>query len=93
MTVECVFFGPLRDAVGRKTVAVETDAATVRELLGDLESGHDGLDGALLASGGEALAEEVAVTVNGKHVQQLGGADTAIADGDVVRFTTAVYGG
>lgn len=93
MRVECVFFGPLRDEVGQKTVEFETDAATVHELLVDLESAFDGLDGALLAEPDEGLADELAVTVNEKHVQQLEGADTAVSDGDVVRFTTAVYGG
>lgn len=89
MQVECVFFGPLRETVGEKTVTHETDVTTVRALLADLEAAYPGLD--LLADGD--LDEGVAVTVNGQHVQHLDGLETDLSGGDVVRLTTAVYGG
>lgn len=103
MRVECVFFGPLRERVGEKTVVRDTDAATVGDLLRELEAAYPGLGGRLLAesvdgtndpSGDEgALADAVAVTLNGTHLQHRDGIATGIAEGDVVRFTTAVYGG
>lgn len=91
MQVECVFFGPLREAVGEKTVVRETDAATVGALLADLEAAYPELADDLLADG--ELDPSVAVTVNEEHVQYLDGLDSALSDGDVVRLTTAVYGG
>ena len=51
MRVECVFFGPLRERVGTKTVVRDTDAATVHALLRELEATYPGLDGRLLATG------------------------------------------
>lgn len=89
MQVECVFFGPLREAVGEKTVVHETDTATVGGLLADLETAYPGVS--LIADGD--LDESVAVTVNGQHVQYLDGFETVLSEGDVVRLTTAVYGG
>lgn len=91
MQVECVFFGPLREAVGEKTVVRETDAATVGALLSDLEAAYPELAGDLLAD--DELDPSVAVTVNEDHVQYLDGLDSDLSDGDVVRLTTAVYGG
>lgn len=91
MPVECVFFGGFREAVGEKTVRRETDAATVGGLLGELRETYPALDGQLLAD--EELAGSVAVTVNERHLQQLNGLDTRIADGDVVRITQAIHGG
>lgn len=91
MQVECVFFGPFRDEVGEKTVARETDAATVGELLAEIEASYPGLEGRLLD--GEEVVSEVAVTLNDTHVQHIGGADTELSEGDVVRMTPAVYGG
>lgn len=91
MQVECVFFGPFRDEVGEKTVTRETDAATVGELLGEVEASYPGLEGRLLD--GEAVVSEVAVTLNDTHVQHIDGAGTELSDGDILRMTPAVYGG
>ncbi|WP_144904553.1 MoaD/ThiS family protein [Halobellus captivus] len=91
MRIECVFFGPLRDPVGTKTVVVDTDSGTVRELLTELEDTYDGLDGRLLD--GEQLSGEIVVTWNRRHVQHEDGLETALSEDDVIRLTTAVYGG
>jgi molybdopterin synthase sulfur carrier subunit len=91
MHVECVFFGPFRDEVGEKTVTRETDAATVGDLLAEVEAAYPGLEGRLLD--GEEVVSEVAVTLNDTHVQHIDGADTELSDGDVLRMTPAVYGG
>jgi len=91
MDVECVFFGPLREAVGEKTVLLAPEPATVAGLVADLERTYAGLDGRL--RDGDGLADEVVLTVNGRHAQHVDGFDTALSDGDVVRLTTAIYGG
>ena len=91
MRVECVFFGPFRDAVGEKTVQLESEAETIGSLLAELEARYPGLDGRLLE--GDDVVPEIAVTIDGRHVQHLDGVQTALADGDVVRLTPAVYGG
>lgn len=91
MEVECAFFGPFREAVGDKTVKLDTDAATVGDLLVEIETHYPDLEGRLLED--EDVRPEIAVTINGKHVQHVDGVETTLADGDVVRLTPAVYGG
>jgi molybdopterin synthase sulfur carrier subunit len=91
MGIDCVFFGPFRDAVGEKTLRLETDAETIGDLLADLEDRYPALDGRLLS--GAKVVPEIAVTINGRHVQHVDGVRTALADGDIVRLTPAVYGG
>lgn len=86
--VECVFFGPLREPVGEKTVHREAEGS-VGDLLRALEADYPDLD--LLEDG--ALRADVAVTVEKQHLQHLDGLETELSDGDVVRITTAVYGG
>lgn len=91
MPVECVFFGQFREAVGEKTVRLETSPTTVGGLIAELGSAYPGVDGQLVD--GDGLAGSAAVTVNGTHLQQLDGLETAVQDGDVVRFTQAIHGG
>jgi len=85
-----VFFGPLRETVGEKTVVRDTDSETVGGLLAELEGAY-GLEGRLLDDDG-AVAE-IAVTLDGRHVQHIEGPDTPLADGVTLRMTPAVYGG
>ena len=91
MEIECAFFGPFREPVGTKTVVVDTDAETVGGLLADLEGRYPELDGRV--GDGDALAGEVVVTLNGRHVQHADGFATSLSAGDVVRVSPAVYGG
>jgi molybdopterin synthase sulfur carrier subunit len=93
MQVECVLFGPLREAVGEKRVRVGGEHATVGELLAHLEREYPDLEGRLLDDSGGALVDGLAVTLNKTHVQHIDGVGTELADGDVVRMTPAVYGG
>ena len=88
--IECVFFGPLREAVGQKTVHYETDAETAGDLLAELRESYPELRSLV---DGDELAEGIAVTHNGKHIPHRDGLETELEDGDVVRLTTAVYGG
>lgn len=90
MRVECAFYGPLRDPVGEKTVQRDLDdGATVGDLLADLEAAYPDLD--LLADG--ERRDHLTITVEGKDVRHLDGADTELEDGTLVRLTGAVYGG
>ncbi|WP_226007868.1 ubiquitin-like small modifier protein 1 [Natrinema salinisoli] len=91
MQLECVFFGPFRDAVGEKTVRFETDAETVGELLVDLEATHPGLEGELVADGG--LAGDTVVTRDGKNVVHIDGLETDLDEDAVIRLVPSVYGG
>jgi len=91
--LECVFFGPFREAVGRKTVRYETDAATVGDLLSDLEADYPSLEGDLLAENGTELAGDTVVTIDTRHVTQLEGLETSLEAGSVVRLVPSVYGG
>jgi molybdopterin synthase sulfur carrier subunit len=90
MDVECVFFGPLRESVGEKTVVRDTDASTVGDLLLELEAAYPDLRSLVEADG---LASGLAVTLNTRHVQLLDGLDTELAAGDVLRLTPAIHGG
>ncbi|MFC4542084.1 MoaD/ThiS family protein [Halosolutus amylolyticus] len=93
MQVECVFFGPFREAVGEKTVQFGTDAETVGELLTDLETAYPSLDGRLVAPDGEGLVGETVVTRDKKNVTHLNGVETPIESESVIRLVPSVYGG
>jgi molybdopterin converting factor small subunit len=90
MDVECVFFGPLRESVGEKTVVRDTDATTVGGLLVELEVAYPALRSLV---DDDELAAGIAVTLNTKHVQHLDGLETELAEGDVLRLTPAIHGG
>ncbi len=70
---------------------VEGSGATLRELLADLDSRHDGLSDRVVSDG--ALRRFVNVYVNDEDVRFTGGLDTAVADGDEVTILPAVAGG
>jgi len=92
MEVEFVSFGPIREAVGEKTIRREvSEEATVEDLLAELATEFPALAGRLFDD--DELSTWVTVTVNGTHVKQLDGGGTTLADGDVVRATPPVRGG
>ena len=91
MRIECLFFGPFREDVGLRDLEYETDAATVGDLLADLEAEFPVLEGRLLA--GDGLAGETVVTKNKRDVRHLEGLGTALEAGDVFRLVPSVYGG
>lgn len=93
MQVEVNLFGPLREAVGRKTVLVRVETgATVGDALAALVELHPALDGELLTDDG-AVPAGVTVTLDGTDVGHLDGAATPVADGDVLRAAPPVVGG
>lgn len=93
MNVECVCFGPIREAVGRKTVVQPVDdGATIGELLTTLGRELDGFRDAALTDEGE-LRDEVVVTLNTDNIRQREGTATPLTDGDTVRITPQIRGG
>jgi molybdopterin synthase sulfur carrier subunit len=93
MKIELRCFGPVREAVGSKTVARELPAnATIGDLLVELVEEAPELDGQLVDEAGEVRGS-INVTVEGRNVRQLDGAATTLSDGDVVRIAPPVVGG
>jgi molybdopterin synthase sulfur carrier subunit len=88
MEVHFDFFGPMREAVGRKRVTrTFDDRPTVEAAFAELRTAFDGLDDHLGAD------RRLTVTVNGTNVRQLNGTETTLSDGDVVRLAPPVVGG
>lgn len=93
MNVELRCFGSVRDAVGSKTAERElSEGATVGDLLAVLVADAPELEGQLLDESGE-VSGSINVTVEGRNVRQLDGAETPLTDGDVVRIAPPVVGG
>ncbi|WP_165874821.1 ubiquitin-like small modifier protein 1 [Natrarchaeobius oligotrophus] len=92
MAITCDFYGPLREAVGRKTIThdVSTDA-TVGDVLESIAVDHPEL-GELLFSDGD-LRETMNVSVNSRHVRLQDGLETPVEDGDTVRAYPPAEGG
>ncbi|SDK72716.1 MoaD family protein [Natronorubrum texcoconense] len=93
MQLECVFFGPFRDAVGEKTVRYETDAESVGKLLLDLESTYPELEGRLVSDDGNEPVGKTVVTKNKRDVTHIDGLETELEETDVIRLVPSVYGG
>ena len=90
MEIECVFFGPLRESVGQKTLQYDTDVDTVGGLLAEIQQSYPDLR-ELVEDG--AVADGIAVTHNDKHLRHRDGLETKLEHGDVLRLTTVIYGG
>ena len=71
--------------------SVEGAGSTLAELLGDLDSRHQGLRERLVDDAG--LRRFVNVYLNDEDVRFLGGLQTPVADGDTVTVLPAVAGG
>lgn len=91
MQLECVLFGPFREAVGEKTVHVETDGETVADLLRELEAAYPALEGELVD--GDDLAGSTVVTADKRDVRHLDGLETDLDETTVYRLVPSVYGG
>lgn len=93
MDIDCVLFGPLREAAGDKEVTLSLqDGATVDDVLTRLARTYEGIDN-YLATGDGGIPGGIIITVNKRHVTQLDGAGTTLADGDTVRVTPSIQGG
>jgi molybdopterin synthase sulfur carrier subunit len=71
--------------------SVEGSGGTLAELLGDLDSRHQGLRERLVDDAG--LRRFVNVYLNDEDVRFLGGLETPVTDGDTVTVLPAVAGG
>ena len=71
--------------------SVEGSGSTLAELLGDLDSRHQGLRERLVDDAG--LRRFVNVYLNDEDVRFLGGLETPVKDGDTVTVLPAVAGG
>ena len=76
--------------------AVESEGATVAELVENLEQAHTGIRERLLDTGpdgSDAVRRFVNVYVNDEDIRFTGGLETALSDGDTVVILPAVAGG
>lgn len=76
--------------------AVQSDGATVAELVDNLETAHTGIKERLVeasADGTVAVRRFVNVYVNDEDIRFTGGLETAVSDGDTVVILPAVAGG
>jgi sulfur-carrier protein len=71
--------------------AVEGSGATLADLIGDLDSRHNGLRERLVDDSG--LRRFVNIYLNDEDVRFLGGLETPVRDGDTVTVLPAVAGG
>lgn len=72
--------------------AVNAEGDTLRDLIEDLESRHEGLKPKIMADDGD-LARFVNVYVNDEDARFLDGINTTLSDGDTVSILPAVAGG
>jgi molybdopterin synthase sulfur carrier subunit len=71
---------------------VGADGATLRDVLGDLETKYPGITKNVLADDG-GLHRFINVYVNDEDVRYLGSLETPVAEGDTVSILPAVAGG
>ena len=92
MELELRFFATFREAAGGKTVNAEfADGSSVGDVLRELESEYDGMEGRLIVDGD--LAPQINVLKNGREVLHLDELDTPMADGDRLSVFPPVAGG
>jgi molybdopterin synthase sulfur carrier subunit len=92
MELELRFFATFREAAGGKTVNAEfADGSSVGDVLRELESEYEGMEGRLIVDGD--LAPQINVLKNGREVLHLDGLDTPMADGDRLSVFPPVAGG
>ena len=74
---------------------VQSDGATLKELIANLESNHQGISERLVEVSDDQteLRRFVNIYVNDEDVRFTGGLDTALSDGDQIVVLPAVAGG
>ena len=91
MTVNVRIPTPLRKLTGGAD-EVSADAATIGELIDNLEAAHAGLKARLCDDAGE-IRRFVNIYVNDEDVRFLDGRNTPLKDGDEVSIVPAIAGG
>lgn len=71
---------------------VDAEGATLRELLGNLETSYPGITKNVLADDG-GLHRFINIYVNDEDVRYLGSLETELRDGDTISLLPAVAGG
>ena len=79
---------PLRKLTGNQS-EVQAEAATVAELIDNLESAHAGIKEKLLDESGD-IRRYVNIYVNDEDVRFLDGKETSLKDGDSVSIVPAI---
>jgi len=93
MPIECQFYGPLREAVGTKSLSRDVpDDGTVGGVLDALTGDYPALASELYDEDG-GLRDRLIVSCGGRNVKQLDGLATPVADGDRLRLSPPVEGG
>ncbi len=82
---------PLRKLTGGAD-EVQVEAATIAEMIDQLEAAHAGLKARLCDENGE-IRRFVNVYVNDEDVRFLDGSETKLKDGDEVSIVPAIAGG
>ena len=82
---------PLRKLTSNQS-EVQAEAATVAELVDNLESAHAGIKEKLLDESGD-IRRYVNIYVNDEDIRFLDGKDTSLRDGDSISIVPAIAGG
>lgn len=92
MNVQLRFFATFREAVGTKVVDREfPDGTTIGDVLRELETEYDDLDGQLIEDGD--LRPHINVLKSGREALHLDGMETVLEDGDTLSIFPPVAGG
>ncbi|MXV60565.1 MoaD family protein [Natronorubrum sp. JWXQ-INN-674] len=93
MHVTCTLYGPLRDAVGDKSLEREVPAdATVGDVFDDLADDYPNVR-ELVFDGDDEFSGSISVMRNGRNVAFEDGTETPVADGDTLSASPPAEGG
>ncbi|WP_122089033.1 ubiquitin-like small modifier protein 1 [Halalkalicoccus subterraneus] len=93
MNLELRSFATFREAMGQKMIEREyDDGVSIGEVLADLESEFDGLEGRLLDGDG-AIQPQLSILKNGRDVTHAQGPETPLEEGDTLSLFPPVAGG
>lgn len=93
MNLELRSFATFREAMGQKTITREyEDGATVGDVLVELESEFDELEGRLLDADG-GIQPQLSILKNGRDVTHAQGPETPLEAGDTMSLFPPVAGG
>lgn len=90
-TVQVLIPTPLRTYTGGEA-KVSASGSTVGEVIADLNARYPGIQDRICEPDGE-IRRFVNVFVNGQNARKLGGAATAVKDGDEIGVIPAMAGG
>lgn len=92
MQVDVALFGQFKEPVGERTVTLDLpEDAILADAVDELVARYPALEQRLLED--DELTRSAIATCNDRSVNQLGGLDTELSEGDVVQFAPPVEGG